>query len=365
MINIMRNRISLTVLCLVSFFSLQAQKNQEVLDFIEKLPTIEYGTMPYWIGADEDRSYIIVHGFPPTKESDALDIDKYNSMMKSALCDKSYTIKGKDTLNVRYDHVEFTPIVFDEVEFFDDKRKQIERPFTSVLFASAKSVYLDKFYVVYFHRVIYTETVAYYAVVFDNNGHILSYMHLDYWSSIPPYYPLHSKKNKEIRIDYSKCEVMFLPNGILYTFESYVTAGGGLISLSRLNSKGHYEKLVEWEVNDGGYYCPNGYDEMLGDDGRKNFSPFVVVDPDGYSNVRKQNNTKSEVLRRVNDGDVVFGSIIKNNWLKIDVGVDAAGNITHGGYIHMSRLKQIGGWCSPSHPERADWEKKINEAKKK
>lgn len=74
MVNIMRNRISLTVLCLVSFFSLQAQKNQEVLDFIEKLPTIEYGTMPYWIGGDED-SFHIIHGFPPTKESDALDVD--------------------------------------------------------------------------------------------------------------------------------------------------------------------------------------------------------------------------------------------------------------------------------------------------
>lgn len=359
----MRNRVLLTVLCLVSFFSVQAQKNQEVLDFIEKLPSIEYGTLPYCIGHDTNRSKIIVHGFPPTKESDALDVDKYNSMMKSALCDKSYTIKGKDTLNVRYDHVEFTPIVFDEVYFLYGNREQIERPFTSVLFASAKSVYLDKFYVVYFHRVIYTETVAYYAVVFDKNGHILSYMHLDYWSSTPPYYPFFSKRNKEIEIDYSKCEVMFLPNGVLYIFNHYVTAGGGLITLSRLNSEGHYEELVEWEVNDGGYYCPNGYDEMLGDDGQKNFSPFVVVDPDGYSNVRKQNNTKSEVLRRVNDGDVVFGSIIKNNWLKIDVEVDAAGNVTYGGYIHMSRLKQIGGWCSPSHPERADWEKKINEAK--
>ena len=341
----MRNRISLTVLCLVSFFSVQAQKNKEVLDFIEKLPTIEYGTMPYWIGADEDRSDIIVHGFPPTKESDALDVDKYNNMMKSAF-------RGNNK-------VEFSPRVFDKVEFYDDNGEQIKRPFTSVLFASAKSVYLDKFYVVYFHQVVYTPIVYYYAVVFDKDGYALSTKGLEYWMSDFLYYPFYSNKNNKRGLDYSKCETAYLPNGILYTFESYVTAGGGLITLSRLNSEGHYEKLVEWEVNDRGYYCPNGYDEMLGvgEGEPENFSPFLVVDPDGYSNVRKQNNTKSEVLRRVNDGDVVFGSIIKNNWLKIDVGVDAAGNITHGGYIHMSRLKQIGGWCSPSHPERAEWEK--------
>lgn len=346
----MRNRISLMVLCLVSFFSVQAQKNQEVLDFIEKLPTIEYGTMPYWIGGDED-SFHIIHGFPPTKESDALDVDKYNNMMKSAF-------RGNNKVG-------FSPIVFDKVEFYDDNGEQIERPFTSVLFASAKSIYLDKFYVVYFHQVVYTPIVYYYAVVFDKDGYALSTKGLEYWMSSFLYYPFYSKKNNKGDLDYSKCETAYLPNGILYTFERYVTEGGGLITLRRLNSEGHYEELAKWEVNDSGYYCPNGYDEMLGDDGQKNFSPFVVVDPDGYSNVRKQNNTKSEVLRRVNDGDVVFGSIIKNNWLKIDVGVDAAGNITHGGYMHMSRLKQIGGWCSPSHPERAVWEKKINEAKKK
>ena len=65
----------------------------------------------------------------------------------------------------------------------------------------------------------------------------------------------------------------------------------------------------------------------------------MVHDKDGFSNIREKADSKSAVVRTINDGDMVWGKYLANGWVKIDFTADKDGKIIEGGYIHSSRLE--------------------------
>lgn len=355
----MRSNLFTLILICVSVIA-NAQKKQEVLDFIEKLPTIEYGVRPYWSGRiDEYKSF--VHGYPYSYK-DTLNVIN-NKLMTQALCDSSYVIIDGKRFPVEMHNVEFVKKYnFDKWSY----AQSVRREFYPGLYASAKSIYNGKYYVVYFWSASVTENVYYYALVFDFDGNLLSYQHFDYWVLVTASYPFDSPDNYKRITDYAKTQVKYLPNGLLLVEDVDITAGDGFYELMWLNDDGHYEKLTKWDE----YGELDGYkgtkyenhvryaeDEETHKPTVKSFSliPFLVQDKDGYTNIRKAGSSSSEIIRTINDGEVVFGTFLDNGWVKIEFSAEHDGKIIKGGYIHSSRLKKLSNEYNelalPSHEE--------------
>ena len=209
----MKNSV-LLCFCIAATFVAQAQKKQEVLNFIEKLPTIEYGVLPYWHGFIENVGYKFIHGFA-YNENDTIN-NLNNHLMQFALCDSSYIINKGEKVQINMENVEYRQKYnFEEYTYVSSlSNETIKGEFYPPLFASAKSIYQDKYYIVYLWKASMTENVYYYALLFDKNGNLLSYQHLDYWMLGFPTFPYCSAKNMIRNIDYPKSMCAFLPNGL-------------------------------------------------------------------------------------------------------------------------------------------------------
>ena len=379
----MQSKVLLLV-CISFFISsyAQTQKKRDVVSFIEKLPTIEYGVMPYWEGVTtywySDRSECLVHGFPYHYKDTINSIN--NNLLMQAISDSSYVIIDKKKVKINPKNIRFEKKYkikkwsFSEKDDIDGGLKSKEEDFFPGLYASAKSILNNKYYVVYLWRALNTETVFYYSLVFDFKGNLLSYQHLDYWLLEFPLYPYDDSNNFVRAVDHSKSEVRFLPNGLLLARDIDVLTGNEHFEIIWLNNNGHYELMTQWdEVGELGNYNGSKYEnyfrysenENTGESTIKNLSliPFAVQDPDGFSNIRKASNSSSEVIRTIKDGDIVFGTYLSNGWIQIKFTAEKNGKITNGGYIHSSRLKQISDKYNKciSLPSREDWQKKIRQ----
>lgn len=82
----------------------------------------------------------------------------------------------------------------------------------------------------------------------------------------------------------------------------------------------------------------------------KNFSIYFISDPDGYTNVRKEKSTSSDILQRIKSGEVVEVLDNSGDWYLVKT---KAGNT---GYIHKSRIK-----ISNEKPISANIDKKISQ----
>jgi len=379
----MKNSV-LLCFCIAATFVAQAQKKQEVLNFIEKLPTIEYGILPYWCGetyyiaAEENDIFCLVHGFSYQKE-DSIN-QRFVNFIKTVLCDSTYaiingkknriTFKGKEwtTKNDRGQYVKL-----------DNKWGGLEgysSDFTPSLFASAKSFFKEKYYVVYFWEAQVTEDITYYTLVFDFNGNLLSYHSFDSWNAGAPLYPFDSSANiVRCSGESFSSQVAYLPNGLILAKAPNTLKYGGHYELSYLNENGHYEIIKSWKelggleevlVNDGKYV---NYERVDLDDNNNQIRqliqiPFVVHDKDGYANIRAEASGNAKVIRTINDGDMVWGAYLPNGWCKIAFTADSNGKIVEGGYIHSSRLEKISDPKNDEFvklPSREEWEKKLKQ----
>lgn len=372
----------LLLMCISFFISSYAQTKQDVVSFIEKLPTIEYGVMPYWGGVTNNwysnRTECLVHGFPYHYKDTINSIN--NNLLMQAISDSSYVIIDKkkvkiDPENIRFGNkYEIKKWSFSEKDDINGGLKSKTEDFFPGLYASAKSILNNKYYVVYLWRALNTESVFYYSLVFDAKGNLLSYQHLDYCMLEFPLYPFDDSNNLVRAIDHSKTEVRFLPNGLLLVRDRDILMGSGHFEIIWLNNNGHYELLTQWdEEGELGNYNGSKYEnyfrysenENTGEPTIKKLSliPFVVQDTDGFSNIRKSSNSSSEVIRTIKNGDVVFGTYLSNGWIKIKFTAEKTGKITNDGYIHSSRLKQISDKYNNciSLPNREDWQKKLKQ----
>lgn len=371
----------LVAVILVCANQMQAQKKQEVIDFIEKLPTIEYGVLPYWCGktyyiaANVNDVYCLVHGFPYQKADSINHI--FTNFIKAALCDSSYAIingeKKKITFNGK---VIATKNSSGQYVKLDNKWGGLEgysSDFTPSIFASAKSFFKDKYYVVYFWEAQFTEDVTYYTLVFDFKGDLLSHHSFDCWSVGAPLYPFDSSANLVRCAGESVgLQVSYMPNGLILAKIPNTLLYGGHYELSYLNENGHYETIKTWKeegeleeiiLNDGKYI---NY-KRINENGEIIIQiPFVVHDKDGYANIRADANGNAKVIRTINDGDMVWGTYLPNGWCKIAFTADSNGKIVEGGYIHSSRLEKISDPKNDEFiklPSREEWEKKIKQSK--
>lgn len=330
--------------------SVYAQKKQEVLDFINHLPTIEYGVLPFWTGTtlDEDQDLVksFAHAFPYSYKDTINSIN--NHLMSLALCDSSYVIvKGKKVT------IEMKNVAFEKkYDFGKWSYKGSKHEYYPGLYASAKSIFNNRYYVVYFWTSSTTQGVYCYSVVFDFYGNLLSYQHLDFWILDFPYYPFDNPKNYVRWTDYPHTVVRYLPNNLILAKDIAVTEGGGIYELSVLKDNGHYEVLKSWKEIGNLEKVPTGeYMNYISDisfdsECKNNCKvdvkiPFVVHDRDGYCNIREKADGKSPILRTINDGDMVWGRYLANGWVKIDFTVDKKGVMREGGYIHSSRLENL------------------------
>lgn len=246
--------------------------------------------------------------------------------------------------------------------------------FTPSLFASAKSFFKDKYYVVYFWEAQVTEDITYYTLVFDFNGNLLSYHSFDSWNAGAPLYPFDSPANI-VRCSGESLglQVSYLPNGLILAKVPNTLMEGGYYKLSYLNEYGHYEIIKSWteigELEDapvvGGKFV--NYERVVLDDDNNQIRqliqiPFVVHDKDGYANIRAEASGNAKVIRTINDGDMVWGTYLPNGWCKIAFTADSNGKIVEDGYIHSSRLEKISDPGNDEFiklPSREDWEQKI------
>ena len=60
---------------------------------------------------------------------------------------------------------------------------------------------------------------------------------------------------------------------------------------------------------------------------------YIVVDPDGYVNLREEKNTTSKILEKVKTGEKVYGIENVGDWYRVRTVKE---NI---GYIHKNKLK--------------------------
>jgi uncharacterized protein YgiM (DUF1202 family) len=63
----------------------------------------------------------------------------------------------------------------------------------------------------------------------------------------------------------------------------------------------------------------------------------IVNDPDGYTNVRAAASTKSSIVDRMDDGDLLYYTPMTNGWSKVYL----YRNSKFIGYMHTSRIKRI------------------------
>lgn len=63
-----------------------------------------------------------------------------------------------------------------------------------------------------------------------------------------------------------------------------------------------------------------------------------VVDPDGYTNIRRNPSTSSPIVRRYNSGDYLYYTPVANGWSKVYSG---ARSNTYMGYMNTSRILRV------------------------
>lgn len=347
-----------------------AQENSKMLELIKKLPTIEYGQLPYWQGII-GKYNSFEHGF---YNMDSISGDNYNNAIRQTLrknklsCfttnieQKVCECNGGDVFFVNENGCE------NSSSFKTKDSKSFTGIFCPSVFQSAKSILYEKYYVVYFWKAMFTEMVLYYTLIFDLEGNLLSQMTFDYWHTWFPYFPFHSVENKVRQLDYEKRLAVYLPNYLLCIKEPYALEGGGAYHIIRLNEDGHYHTCKEWKEDGQIEYGLTENDKYknfirINADGKKMMSliVFVVQDADGYSNIREKADAGSKIIRTIKNNDIVFGTMTENGWCKIDFTADAQGNIKEGGYIHISRLHKISDSLNEfiELPTREEWKKNL------
>ena len=352
-----------------------AQSKQDVMDFIERLPTIDYGVLPYW--HDKDLGGTFVHGFT-YGESDSINV-LYKQLITKSLCDSSYVIIDGDKIPIKIGDIDFcnknnkTKALYNH----PDSVNNFKANFTPVICATAKSIVKEKYFVVYFWLAQTTQDVYYFTLVFDCNGHILSYHHFDCWMLGFANFPFFSHANIERHGDYPKAMVTYLPNRLILSKEPNTLIYGGYHELSYLNDNGHYETVKSFEdvgsleenpPSNSGYI---NYIRWLPDEDGNAVEhiveiPFVVHDMDGYANIRMEANGNAKVIRTINDGDMVWGNYLPNGWCQIAFTADSNGKIVEGGYIHSSRLEKISDPQNDEFiklPSREEWETFLKRSK--
>lgn len=75
-----------------------------------------------------------------------------------------------------------------------------------------------------------------------------------------------------------------------------------------------------------------------------NFNYGCVVDPDGYTNIRRGPSTSQPICRRYNAGDYLYYVPESNGWSKV---YSANNSNSYMGYMHTSRIRQV---TSPTRP---------------
>ena len=233
----------ISCLCCVSA---KSQNKQEFTRFINSLPTIEYGQLPYWHGItkyeiDNVNTECLVHGF---QYKDTIN-NRYNYMLRNALNDSSYVLVGKKRTKIEPDNIFFHNENNVSTSYYrtETSTSSYEDAFVPSLYASAKSIFNNKYYVVYFWRAVVTQNIYYYAITFDHDGNIISCQHLDYYVMTCPLFPFNSEKNKTRSVDYPHSVVAYLPNKLILAKDIAVTEGGGTYKLSVLNKK---KLLIQW-----------------------------------------------------------------------------------------------------------------------
>lgn len=357
-------RLKLLVVFIVVLSTVKAQKKQDVLEFIEQLPTIEYGVLPYWHG-DIDGKSCFEHGFGC---NDTIN-SQYNFIVGSSLYDSCYNIRNNKKINCKEGDVFFIDkIGCKNSSYKSVNNESINELFCPSVFASAKSLVYDKYYVVYFWRALFTESILYYSLIFDFDGNLLSYLPFDYWHVGFPLFPFNSSDNKIRRVDYEKTLVTYLPNNLLLIKNTNTLEGGGAYQLVSLNEYGHYNVFKFWNETGEINYSLTKADKhinyiRIGEDGNKRLSliVFVVKDNDGFSNIREEDNSSSRIIRTVQNGDVVFGTFLSNGWCKIEFTADKNGSIEEGGFIHVSRLQKLSNLMNEfvELPSRDEWKSQI------
>ena len=341
-------KVIILMLCCICIKA-TAQKNQKIIDFINNIPTIQYGELPYWHGIslhplDNANTDCFMHGRLTH------DIkDTYNALVRESISDSSYHVVFNVKKMLNQQEIAFEHPTQNQFGSFRStaETSSHQDSFQPVLFASAKSLFNETFYVVYFWRAAYTTSAYYFALVFNLDGQLLSYHDFDYWVLDFPIHPFDSQLNKVRACDYPKRQVSYLPNGMIYSKDCDIIDGGGCIKLSYLNEDGHYEVIKSWEEIGVLEQCPTVEQKYINykrknEDGEYIIKiPFVVRDKDGFANIRTEANANSKVIRTIGDGDMVWGIYLPNGWCKIDFTADSHGQITEGGYIHSSRLEKI------------------------
>jgi len=347
------NKALITFLLFLNFSSLYSQKASELIDIVHKLPTISYGELPFLIYDQDKNGSVVEHRF---YGGDSIAISKFYQLyisslhVSDSLCyvinskDEKVYLSKKDIKKPEGKAICNTQYFLNEDPLGDDYYIEM----CQYVYPVAKAIVFDKFYIMYFWTATMSNLIEYNAIVVDNRGQLLSSLLLNSIMVSPPYYPYNSIKNKIRDIDYSKVITTFLPNNIILMKYPYNMTGGGAYSIITIDSSGRFNTCKIWtEQGEIDYKLTNGEKFKnyirIDEDGNKTNSLicFEVEDKDGYSNIRRDSNVKSEIIRTINDGDIVFGTLVQNGWCKIDFIVDESGNVVEGGYIHTSRLKKL------------------------
>ena len=304
--------------------SASAQESKSIFGVLKKLPTIEYGRLPYWNGLIDNYSSF-EHGY---YGEDSINNLIYNDLMIAALQKDSsgcYFINNKQKVCKCENSVVLTVAndCINDGFYMTKEGDNLKGLFCPSTFSVAKSVIFDKYYVVYFWKAYFTETILYYSLVFDFKGNLLSQQVLDYWNAGFPYFPFNSPENKIRHIDHEKTIVAYLPNRLLLIKWPYNLPGGGDYSVVRLDENGHYRVCKEWqEVGeiDEKKTATDKYKNFIRYDteGKETISliAFYVQDADGFSNIREDADAGSKQLRTIQNNDVVFGTLTQNGWCK-------------------------------------------------
>jgi len=210
--------IIIGILFILNFNSINGQSNLEVLNFINQLPEIKFGILPYWNGLINGTNYF-THGI---YSSDTFNIEVYNKIVSNSIKADSlncYIINSKNQIV----HCNSKDLYFidkkgcrNTASFIDKNGETIEGQFCPGIFPSAKSIINNQFYIVYFWKVHNTENLTYFGLIFDFNGNLVSYYDLDQWKLNFPNYPFKNPLNVRRTTDYERSTASFLPNNLLY-----------------------------------------------------------------------------------------------------------------------------------------------------
>lgn len=70
-----------------------------------------------------------------------------------------------------------------------------------------------------------------------------------------------------------------------------------------------------------------------------------VVDPDGYTNIRKNPSTNAPIVRRYDSGNYLYYTPLSNGWSKV---YSADKSSSYMGYMHTSRIKRVNPNSKPT-----------------